>query len=84
MKQQIIAIIEKEEFISNLDESYIDIMWDTLNNKHYITLSIYDNTVTTEVSFNFVKEYKILISKYNLLLIMSDSDIVNFKNNLKT
>lgn len=84
MKQQIIAIIKKEDFLTDIDESYIDIMWDSLNNKYYLSISIYENTVTTEVESRFVEEYTDLITKYNLLLVMSDSDIVNFKNNLIT
>lgn len=84
MKQQIITIIEKEDFISDMDNSYIDIMWDTLNNEYYITLSIFDDTVCTKVQSGFVEEYTDLIIQYNNLLVMSDSDIVNFKNNLIT
>ena len=59
-------------------------MKDSLNNKYYLSISIYENTVTTEVESRFVEEYTDLITKYNLLLVMSDSDIVNFKNNLIT
>ena len=82
MKQQIITIIEKEDFINDLDQSYIDIMWDSLNNKYYISLSLNGESVSAEVKPNFIIEYTELIVEFNSLMVMSDSDIVNFKNNL--
>lgn len=84
MKQQIITIIEKENFINDLDESHIDVMWDTLNNKYYISLSLNEELVSTEVTPALLIAYTQLVAEFNNLLIMSDSDIVNFKNNLIT
>lgn len=82
MKQQIITIIEKKEFITDLESSYINIQWDMLNEKAYLTIKSGKDEVSSQVSLGFVLECTILIKDQNKFLIMSSSDILNFKDNL--
>ena len=84
MKQQIITIIEKEEFITDLDQSFISIIWHSLDNKYHLSIGLGEEKADIKVTSSFVEEYTDLIIEYNTLLVMSDSDIVNFKNNLIT
>lgn len=84
MKQQIITIIEKEEFITDLDSSYINLHHDMLNEKAYLTIKSEENEISLEVTPMFMLELTILIGDQNKFLVMSDSDITNFKNNLIT
>lgn len=86
MKQQIIAIIEKEGFIKNMNKSGISVTWNFLDSKEKFIFHIEykDEEVITECSVNFVAEFQNLFINSNNLMIMSDSDIVNFKNNLIT
>lgn len=84
MKQQIITIIEKEEFITDLDQSFISIMWHSLDNRYHLSIGLGEENTSIKITSNFITEYTNLIIKYNNLLVMSDSDIVNFKNNLIT
>lgn len=84
MKQQIIAIIEKEEFITDLESSYINLQHDMLSDKAYLTIKSKKDEVSVEVVPNFILELSLLIKSQNYFLVMSDSDITNFKNNLIT
>ena len=84
MKQQIIAIIEKEEFITDLESSYINLQHDMLSNKAYLTLKSKKNEISIEVTPNFILELTMLIKSQNYFIVMSSSDILNFKNNLIT
>ena len=82
MKQQIIAIIEKEGFITNLESSYINIQWDMLNEKTYLTIKSGKDEISFKVTPNFMLELTMLIKSQNYFIVMSSSDILNFKNNL--
>ncbi|HQJ57322.1 MAG TPA: hypothetical protein PLH46_06740 [Caldisericia bacterium] len=84
MTEKIIKIIEKEEFITDLNSSYINLQHDMLNDKAYLTIKSKKDEVSVEVVPNFILELSLLIKSQNYFLVMSDSDIVNFKNNLIT
>lgn len=86
MKQQIITIIEKKGFIKNMNKSGISVTWNFLDTKEKFIFHIKykEEEVITECSGNFVAEFQDLFNNSNRLMIMSDSDIENFKNNLIT
>lgn len=84
MKQQIITIIEKEEFLRDFDDSYISIIWHSLDNNYHLSIGHAENKASIKTTVNFAKEYTDLVQKYSFLSVMSDSDIENFKNNLIT
>lgn len=84
MKQQIITIIEKEDFITDLESSYINLQHDMLRDKAYLTIKSKKDEISVEVVPNFILELSLLVKSQNYFLVMSDSDIANFKNNLIT
>jgi hypothetical protein len=84
MKQQIITIIEKEGFLEDMDNSSINFGWHSLEDKYYFQIKYKEESISTETVSKFLDDYNLLLEKYNFLLVMSDSDIVNFKNNLIT
>ena len=86
MKQQIIAIIKKEGFIKNINKSGISLTWNFLSPEKEFEFHIEhkEDTITVPCSNRFGFELQELFMNYNRMLIMSDSDIVNFKNNLIT
>jgi len=86
MKQEIIRIIEKEGFIKNINKSGISLTWNFLNTYTEFEFCVEhkEDKATVACSVEFANKVQELFLNYNKMLIMSDSDIVNFKNNLIT